>query len=392
MKIYVTRHGQVRPAAFQVSADALEDAFFNGDPNFPKGEPSISQLGRGQALLLADRLVRQGFHGPIYSSPYIRTMQTAELIAGRTGSAIYPMGFLREFMFSAEAGERLHGSDIDTLRGLFPHVAPDAVLPMPWWTKEKDEIAPMRARVAADLRAFLATQPEDAEFLLLGHGASVMGVVQALQLPIPEGARGYNCALTTLDTRTGTCEVFDMSHLPPALQSNNCHNDHYGIPAAVLQETALRVGHLSDTRPAAFPFLREVLCTLRPRVILHTGNLVCADDPDAVPRGLSYLASAFRECGAETLHIVPGERDDPAQLRQFFPDAVLARSGDRLTLGGTDFELSRGPARLTAPAHYYCCSDACPAPQRGTVCPGSEGVQLIVPLLRRVWTIPIPTF
>ena len=35
---------------------------------------------------------------------------------------------------------------------------------------------------------------------------------------------------------------------------------------------------------------------------------------------------------------------------------------------------------------------ATPAPQRGTVCPGSEGLSLIAPLLRRVWTIPIPTF
>lgn len=190
MRIYLTRHGQVRPAGFWRPGDSLADAFFNGDPSFPKGEPSISQLGRRQAVLVANELIRRGFHGPIYSSPYIRTMQTAQLIAERTGSLIYPMGFLREFMFSAERGAVFQGSDIETLRGLFPNVAPDAVLPMPWWTPYKDEVAPMRARVAADLKAFLATQPEDAEFLLIGHGASVAGVVNGLRLPVPEGARG----------------------------------------------------------------------------------------------------------------------------------------------------------------------------------------------------------
>ena len=396
MRIYLTRHGQVRPAGFWRPGDSLADAFFNGDPSFPKGEPSISQLGRGQAVLTANELIRRGFRGPIYSSPYIRTMQTAQLIAERTGSPIYPMGFLREFMFSAERGAEFRGSDIETLRGLFPNVAPDAVLPMPWWTSYKDEVAPMRARVAADLKAFLAAQPDDAEFLLIGHGASVYGVVNGLELAIPEGAMGYNCSLTVLDTGTGHTEVFGMGHLPFPMWSNNCHNDLYGIPDAVLQREPLRVMHLSDTRPSAYPYLREILCTVRPHVILHTGNCVLTGDPAEadLSRSLDYLYSVFRECGASDIRIVPGPQDDPEALRRHIPEAALLPSGSRITLAGTDFALSSGGVVPEGAAHYYCLGGERPVfhPQRGTVCAGNGCVQLICPLRRRVWPVPVPVF
>ncbi len=396
MRIYLTRHGQVRPAGFWRPGDSLTDAFFNGDPSFPKGEPSISQLGRGQAVLTAKELIRRGFHGPIYSSPYIRTMQTAQLIAERTGSQIYPMGFLREFMFSSERGAVFQGSDLSTLLGLFPNVAPDAVLPMPWWTSYQDEVVPMRARVAADLKAFLAEQPDDAEVLLIGHGASVYGVVKGLKLPIPEGAMGYNCSLTFLDTDTGYTEVFGMGHLPFPMWSNNCHNDLYGIPDAVLQHEPVRVVHLSDTRTSAYPYLREILCTIRPHVILHTGNCVRADglsDADTA-RGLDYLASVFRECGASDIRIVPGPSDDPDTLRRHLPDAALLPSGCRFTLAGTDFTLTSGGALPEGTAHYCCCGGETPVfhPQRGTVCAGNGCVQLVCPLRRRVWPIPVPDF
>ena len=70
MKFYVTRHGQV-----------AEDAEYFGDVAYPKGDMPLSKLGREQAELLGNRLRDEGFSGKIFSSPYLRTMETADIIA-----------------------------------------------------------------------------------------------------------------------------------------------------------------------------------------------------------------------------------------------------------------------------------------------------------------------
>ena len=70
MKVYVTRHGQV-----------ATDAEYYGDVNYPRGDMPLSPLGREQAKLLGERLKKEGFNGRIFASPFIRTMETAELIS-----------------------------------------------------------------------------------------------------------------------------------------------------------------------------------------------------------------------------------------------------------------------------------------------------------------------
>ena len=101
MKFYVTRHGQV-----------AEDSEYFGDVAYPKGDMPLSKLGREQADLLGKRLRDEGFSGKIFSSPYLRTMETADIIAKITGSQVYPTPALHE-IFRNEAYARIFvGSDL----------------------------------------------------------------------------------------------------------------------------------------------------------------------------------------------------------------------------------------------------------------------------------------
>ena len=93
MKIYITRHGQVD----------LETKYWNGDVNLPIGEAILSELGEQQAVLVGKRLKELGFQGKILSSPFVRTMQTAELIAKETGSEIWPTDWMHEIFRDEDA-------------------------------------------------------------------------------------------------------------------------------------------------------------------------------------------------------------------------------------------------------------------------------------------------
>ncbi len=79
--IYVTRHGQV------------------GDKNYwdkTLNEPWLTPLGREQATLLGNYLKKKGFHGTIYASPLLRTIETASLPATILGLKVIPEPGLQE--------------------------------------------------------------------------------------------------------------------------------------------------------------------------------------------------------------------------------------------------------------------------------------------------------
>ena len=76
MRRFITRHSQIP-----------DGSSYDGGHLFPVGETLISELGREQARLLGIRLREMGFSGVILSSPYVRTMLTAEIIAKETGAA-----------------------------------------------------------------------------------------------------------------------------------------------------------------------------------------------------------------------------------------------------------------------------------------------------------------
>ena len=72
------------------------------DPNIP--DPALTAEGRRQAEAAAEALARAGIER-LLVSPYVRTLQTAEIIAARTGVAVTVEPLVRErAAFSCDVG------------------------------------------------------------------------------------------------------------------------------------------------------------------------------------------------------------------------------------------------------------------------------------------------
>ena len=160
MIVYITRHGQ----PLQLPADVA-------DPEFPRHDPPLTPLGEAQATALGRRLRALGFRGRIYTSPYRRTVLTAERIAAELDTVHYPEVAIREIVKRAENMVGFRGLTLDALRAEFGRVAPDATLPHPWWTPHAEDDAAVLARVAPFLERLL--ERREGDVLLVGHGASV---------------------------------------------------------------------------------------------------------------------------------------------------------------------------------------------------------------------------
>ena len=220
--IYLTRHGQPRIPGTETP---------NGDPDYPPGDPPLSDLGREQAGRLGERLRALGFSGQIYASPYRRTFETADVVAGVLGATVYPEPAIREYTGPAVASFR--GVTLAELQKAFPHIAGDARLTYPWWTLEPEvtDEAGYRPAVMARVGGFiesLLARGEDSDALLVGHGASIGAAIRFFLDQVPESERpdggpGWNCALTAvrLHSRIGFDCLLDVDHLPPGQVTSN---------------------------------------------------------------------------------------------------------------------------------------------------------------------------
>ena len=208
MKIYVTRHGQVE----------LNAQYFNGDVSLPKGEVPLSELGRQQAVLLGKRMRELGFRGKIFSSPFFRTMETAELIARETKAVIVPTPWIHEKFVSQPDLELYRGFNTEELRCLFSHIAKDVDMEEIWWPSRVEDVNSVRERVTLGLGKCLSESEGD--ILLVGHGASVGAVYSYLHLR--KNSIIWNCSLGLYDTEHPENNYGNnIEHLPRHMVSNN---------------------------------------------------------------------------------------------------------------------------------------------------------------------------
>lgn len=216
MRIYLTRHGQVLP-----------DKFF-GTADFPDGDIPLSELGKEQAEYLGKELARRNFKGIIISSPYLRTMTTAEAVASACDVKIYPEAAFREGVFREEEIKQLRGMTLQELKEKFPHVAPDAALAYPWWTTElENTVEAYSKRIDPLLDRLLASDNE--EILLVGHGASIGGTTnyfrKKFNIEMPHGLKNVNCNLSIFDLDENRelkrAVFFENKHLPEELLTSN---------------------------------------------------------------------------------------------------------------------------------------------------------------------------
>ena len=226
MKIYITRHGQVCPEQFFGSVD------------FPTGDIPLSEKGQIQAKYLGMELKRLGFKGPIFSSPYRRTMMTSDIAAKECGAKVYPDGELREMFFSDEAAQEFAGMNIEKIKEEFLTVAEDAELPYPWWTKAMDNKEIIAKRLKAFWDKYIKLDFD--EILVVGHGASLFGSINyfnlkyGLRLPTVlaeladfQAVYGLNCNLSCIeidnDGKLLNAKLYSTEHLADELLTSNAN-------------------------------------------------------------------------------------------------------------------------------------------------------------------------
>ena len=221
--LHITRHGQVLPAS--------DESWTHAD--YPPGDGPLSALGLRQAVLLGHRLKALEFTGPIYASPYRRTMETACGVAEIVDTTVHPAPAMREIVKRVEQMEHFVGLTNLELGQLHPRVETSPDLADMWWTMQAESDAEIEQRVAALVDNLLRQDKPDSEshVLLVGHGASTGGVIDHLLRrsapdligpPIP----GWNCSLSTFRCRGVDSQVElvcrqDTDHLPDEAITSN---------------------------------------------------------------------------------------------------------------------------------------------------------------------------
>jgi len=164
-------------------------------------DPPLSEAGRAQAAALARSLADEGI-GRLFSSPFLRCIETAAPLAERLGLPIRPEPGLSEWLnreWFAESPELLAP---DERMRLFPRIDPRYT---PRGRARHGES--VARRLVAETRGGLA---------LVGHGASVLGALAALLEVDPAEAPelGY-AAAALLVRRPGAWTLAELRGSPP---------------------------------------------------------------------------------------------------------------------------------------------------------------------------------
>ena len=343
MKIYVTRHGQV-----------ADNAEYLGDVAFPKGDIPLSELGCEQARLLAERLKSEGFSGAIYSSPFVRTMQTADIIASVIGTSVVPTPAFHEIFRSDSTIANFEGKTAEELKALFPTVDESVKLEGHWWTKEAEDAEAVRYRVAIAMRDIIKNATGDV--LLVGHGASIDAMLTYLTAGI-DHTPFYNCSYTVFDTATKRYTRNDSAHLPidkitynrvPFLEKEY----KIDLPEALAADNGLRILHIGDTPSSTYPRYISLVKQIKPDVIIHTGDT--ADEMKVgrdIPIRDLYLnrAAAFLTRLTELcprVIWVEGNNDLPERITALVPQIEHQTPGSMLEIEGVKFALAHHKEHL----------------------------------------------
>ncbi len=364
MKRYVTRHGQVMD---------YRDASLSH--LYPPGDILLSELGEEQARLLGVRLRELGFRGRIISSPYRRTLHTAEIIARETGCLIIPYAPMREIFKTENQARKFRGLTIEEIRGLYDCIDPEAELAYPWWCEEDgtaraEDAEKVRGRVALGYEAINAKYP-DTELLFVGHGASSGALIDVLKIQKKKGIRtmGFNCALSMIDPddpETGRMYC-DTAHMQYEITTSNYltreefdaeffaqeYEKEIELPAEIAKLRSPKILHIGDTHSLNYPYYRKLISLVKPDIILHTGDMADEVKVGRIP-GTEYeyiskikvLLGIMSASGARLI-IVPGNNDLPDEIRKIAPHAEVYPVNTVLTIDGAECRIGHQVKLMT---------------------------------------------
>jgi len=215
MIIHVTRHGQ--PDLNQVSWEA--------NPDIPLCDPVLTEKGRIQAKYLGKFLKQKKFKGLIISSPYRRTLETAQIIAEQTNSVITIEPVIQEVV-TKNGFPEFEGLNIKQIQRYYNNVSKGCDIPYPWFSQGPETLIKVKKRVAPFLEQLLKS---DAEILLVGHGASVHACKElllksAFDKNIPE-KHNWNCSISSYifdsSKNLKKFSLFNIGHMPEDIITSN---------------------------------------------------------------------------------------------------------------------------------------------------------------------------
>ncbi len=180
-------------------------------------DPPLSDEGRRQAALLAERLVNRSFVG-LYASDLKRAFETAEILGAALGVAAVPRVRLREVFLGEWEGLRTQ-----EIAERFPDAWASWVEEPDWDVVPGGEgAAAFDTRVSAELDE-IVTRHAHGDILVVTHG----GVIQvALHRIVGRASRGLfpfkiqNASISLIERRDGRAVIAgvnDIAHLEASL-------------------------------------------------------------------------------------------------------------------------------------------------------------------------------
>ena len=169
--VWIARHGN--------RLDFVNPEWFNTAER--PYDPPLSEDGVVQANQLGQRLVGEAIRH-IFASPFLRTVQTANFVADALDLPIKLESGLSEWLNPAWMQTNPERLSMQELQELFPRIDPSYTSRIIAHYPETSE--KVLERTAETAKRLMTEFSED--ILLVGHGASVVGVTQGLVGGTPE--------------------------------------------------------------------------------------------------------------------------------------------------------------------------------------------------------------
>lgn len=199
------------------------------------GTKVLSNFGRKQAQLLAQRLHEtEQFSGPVFSSPYLHTLDTAAVVSDFLNTRLIPAPELRESVDETERELLLNkgGGSIEEMKHLCPMLELSEPVSEPWWTYGLETDTDIVNRVGPFIDRICSS---DRDVLCIGHGGPIDGAIYFLLkkygLAEKYGVRerldvapAWNCGLSSFEFKDGCVRVIrvhDTTHLPDSWVTSN---------------------------------------------------------------------------------------------------------------------------------------------------------------------------
>lgn len=229
MEIYLIRHGESTNNALSDARQRICD-------------PPLTERGQQQARRVAERLQSLEWAQPqkvgnnaarlthLYTSPMLRSLETAEAIRQATGLIPHVWLDLHEHggiwldYGDGRGPMGLPGMAGSEMQERFPHfILPAGLAEEGWWNRPWEDDASAFARAHRVAEALLQRAETDERLALVGHGAFGSSLISAL-LGLPfvpyERFDQHNAAISRLDLTAQRVRLRFLNrveHLPPEL-------------------------------------------------------------------------------------------------------------------------------------------------------------------------------